>query len=266
MDYTTKFLKLENVTLEYQLSGEENSEAILFVHGLGANLSQFEFQQKYFSPKYKVLSINLRGHGNSIILDEPARSDFELSKMADDIIGLLDSLRISNVHYVGNSMGGNVGYEILKSKPEILKSFATYGTTGQLSTSKFLLKVMSLMYNITSTTTIGNLSKAAGQTKESKHKIKKIMSEVNKSTLLNIAPKLANFDYLDIIESSGTPSLIIKGEMDRSINKTLKNTIVAFEKRGDFKLFEMKETGHFANLDNPELFNDVLEEYILNNK
>jgi len=117
-----------------------------------------------------------------------------------------------------------------------------------------------------STKAIGDLSKAAGQSKESKQKIKEMMSEINKSTLLNVVPRLANFDYLDIIKNSKTPALIIKGEMDRSINKVVKNTIVAFENRGDFKVYEMKEVGHFANLDNPELFNDVLEEYILNNK
>jgi len=90
-----------------------------------------------------------------------------------------------------------------------------------------------------------------------------MMSEVNKSTLLNIVPTLGNFDYLDIIQNSKIPTLIIKGEMDKSINKVVKDTIVAFEKRGDFKLYEMKEVGHFANLDKSELFNSVLEEYIL---
>jgi len=171
MDNTTKLIELEHVNLEYQLSGKENSEAILFVHGLGANLSQFEFQQEYFSAKYKVLSINLRGHGKSKLLSESTSSDFELCKMADDIIELLESLKISSVHYVGNSMGGNVGYEILKSNPEVLKSFVTYGTTGQLSTSTAALKIMSFMYKIMRLKTIGNLSKTAGQTKESKKKL-----------------------------------------------------------------------------------------------
>lgn len=263
MNFTTNTIQLKHVEIEYQLCGNKNSETILFVHGLGANLSQFESQQDYFSDKYKVLSINLRGHGNSKLLHEPTTSDFELHKMADDVIELLDRLRISEVHYVGNSMGGNIGYEILKSKPKILKSFATYGTTGQLGTSKFSLKAMNFTYKILSPKAIGNLSKTAGQTKESKQKIKEMMTKVNIATLLKIVPNLANFDYLDVIKSSNTPSLIIKGEKDNSINKVVKNTIVEFEKRGDFKLYEMKDVGHFANLDNPDLFNKVLEENIL---
>ena len=91
----TQHIQLENVELDYLLSGEDNSETLLFVHGLGANLSQFEAQQQALSKKFKVLSVNLRGHGNTKLLRVSNPSDFELSKMANDIVEVLKKLDIS---------------------------------------------------------------------------------------------------------------------------------------------------------------------------
>lgn len=254
--------KIQNVEIEYLLTGHDNLDTILFVHGLGANLSQFELQQKYFSEEFQVLSVNLRGHGNTSFSGELTSSSFELHKMANDIIVLLEKLEISKVHYVGNSMGGNVGFEILKSKPNILKTLTTFGTTGQLKTSKFALGVMKFMHNLMSPNMRGNLSKSAGQIKESKEKIKEMMVQVNKRTILSIVPVLANFDYLDVIKNSKTPCMIIKGEKDSQINNVINSTIAEFNSRGLFELHDLKGVGHFSNLDNPGLFNEMLVKYI----
>lgn len=258
-----KSIQLEHTTMEYLLTGEKNSETILFVHGLGANLSQFELQQRYFSKKFKVLSVNLRGHGNTLLPPEPTSSDVELYKMAEDIVMLLEKLGVLKIHYVGNSMGGNVGFEILKVKPNLLKTITTFGTTGQLKTSGFAQGIMKLMHKIISPTMRSSLSKLAGQTRASKNKIKEMMAQVNKTTLLSIIPVLANFNYLDVIKNSKNPYLLIKGGKDSEINKAIKTTISEFESRGNFELSVMNSAGHFANLDNPELFNQLLEEFIL---
>ncbi|MEM9671024.1 MAG: alpha/beta hydrolase [Bacteroidota bacterium] len=257
-----KTIPLKDGEIEYLLTGEGPSEVILFIHGLGANLSQFQCQHEYFSPDYRVISVNLRGHGKSRIFIKPTPTEFELHKMALDVIAVLDALKIDRVYFVGNSMGGNVGYEILKLKPSLFSSFTTFGTTAQLSTSKFTLWVMNYTYKILPIRAIGTLAKAAGQTTASKQKIKKMMSQVSKLALLSALPNIANFNYLSVIKTSSVPSMIIKGEFDRSINQAIESTLDEFKKKDDFKLAEVKGVGHFANLDNPDRFNQILGEFI----
>ncbi|WP_340066007.1 alpha/beta hydrolase [Ascidiimonas aurantiaca] len=259
-----KTLRINNVEIEFLLTGEKNSETIVFVHGLGANLSQFRLQQDYFSKNFKVIAINLRGHGKSLQVHKYTPSKFKLSVMSTDIIELLAYLKIDKVHFVGNSLGGNIGYEILRSHPHILKSLTTFGTTGQLNKPRFSLGILKFIYKIISPKAIGNLSQLAGQTKESKDRIREMFSKVNKITLLSTLPNIAKFDYLDVIKNSSVPGMIIKGEKDQNINRTIQSTINEFENRGNFKLHEIKDTGHFVNLDNPVLFNKVLEDFILN--
>jgi len=73
---------------------------------------------------------------------------------------------------------------------------------------------------------------------------------------------LGDFDYFELIKNSKVRAQIIKGDKDKEINKVLGSTIETFKVRGDFKLIKMENTGHFANLDNPDLFNRTLETFL----
>ena len=57
---------INEIEMEYLVTGLDCEEILLFVHGFGADLSQFEGQHKYFKEKYRALSINLRGHESII--------------------------------------------------------------------------------------------------------------------------------------------------------------------------------------------------------
>ncbi len=254
--------KIEKINIEYLLTGKEKADTILFVHGLGANLSQFEKQHQFFNDRHKVLSISLRGHGNTTSLFELTQSDFELEKMSQDIIRLLDKLKIKNIHFVGNSMGGNIGYELLKSNPSRILSFTTFGTTAALNKSNFTISIMKFIYRLLNIKTIARLSKSVGETEYSKKKIFEMISQTSKQTILNLIPYLAKFNYIETIKKNQIPTLIIKCEKDKEINKVLDSTISVYKEKENFNIVEMKSTGHFANLDNPDLFNKTLATFI----
>ena len=253
-----EIIYLEEVNIEYFLSGIENEQTILFVHGLAANLTQFENQHNFFQNNYKVLSLNLRGHGNTNTTKKTSHSDFELPKITQDIITLLDELKIEKVHLVGNSMGGNIGYEILKTYPNRLFSLVTFGTTAELNKSLFTVMVMKFIYKLLSIKIIAKISQSVGQSEYSKKKIYEMISKTPKRTILYIIPYLAKFNYLEIIKKNQIPTLIIKGEKDKEINNVLNSTITAYKGNKKFKLIKMRGGGHFANLDNPNEFNQKL--------
>ncbi len=257
-----KKIQLGEINMEYLLTGVENRDTILFVHGLGANLSQFENQHKYFQDRYKTLSISLRGHGNTFSSSELTESNLKLSLFGNDIIMLLDTLGIDNVHYVGNSMGGNVCYELMKAHSDRMLSFTSYGTTGKLRKSGFTIGLMKFTYKLMSMNMIGKLSGSAGVSEDSKTKIIEMMSQAQKSTVLNLVPHLGNFDYLEVIKNSQVRAQIIRGDKDKEINKVLESTIETFKVRDNFNLIDLENTGHFANLDNPDLFNRTLETFL----
>jgi pimeloyl-ACP methyl ester carboxylesterase len=101
-----------------------SGEPILFLHtGLQTGLTDFEYQQKYFSNTYKILLPDLRGHGLSVSND--FESYFENS--AHDILDTLKSLNISKCHIVGCSIGAIIGFHFAKMYPELVRSLTLSG-------------------------------------------------------------------------------------------------------------------------------------------
>ncbi|MEX1071441.1 MAG: alpha/beta fold hydrolase [Anaerolineales bacterium] len=63
------------------ISPPRPKQTLIFLHGLGANAAQWQAQIDYFSLRYRVIAIELRGHGQS----DPSLSAFERQKSAADI-------------------------------------------------------------------------------------------------------------------------------------------------------------------------------------
>ena len=86
-------------------------------------LSYVEELKKHF----KVLLIDPRGHGES---DKPLDlKKFTFEQMAKDVIALLDHLKLEKIHYFGYSLGGIVGWILLKYNPERFISMINGGSS-----------------------------------------------------------------------------------------------------------------------------------------
>lgn len=251
--------------MEYLLTGEANQHVLLFVHGLGADYRQFEKQHVFFSKDFKVLSISLRGHGNSELHSPYKPEDFTLKKIAQDIIMLLNVLHIKKVHYIGNSMGGNVGYEIIRHFPSYIESFTAFGTTAKLKKPKYLVPLMTFFYNLISSKVIAWLASRSGTSQYSRGMIRAMLEQTSKKTFIYTLPILLEFDYLPVIRNSEIPALVIKGGKDTTIKTVISGTLAEFKKLGNFQLKNMKYSGHFANLDNALLFNHILRDFLNQN-
>ena len=78
-------------------------EAVVIVHGLFGMLDNWHNIAKQLSDTYKVVTVDVRNHGNS-----PHSPDMDYDYMANDLNELLDDLGISSAHFVGHSMGGKI--------------------------------------------------------------------------------------------------------------------------------------------------------------
>jgi pimeloyl-ACP methyl ester carboxylesterase len=103
---------VDGVRLVCHVSGAEDSPALVLLHGLGDDGSVWDAVGAAFAPHFRVLAIDLRGHGQS---DWPGAYSFEL--MRDDVLGVLDQLGLGRVNLLGHSMGGMVAYLIAEKEP-----------------------------------------------------------------------------------------------------------------------------------------------------
>lgn len=101
---------------------------VVSVHGLGMDtLASFylSLAAPLADAGVNVVTYDLRGHGRS----EKTPTKYRLADSADDLIGLLDALAITEpVHLVGNSYGGCVSFNVAVAQPERVASITLLDT------------------------------------------------------------------------------------------------------------------------------------------
>ena len=83
----------------------QSNEWITFVHGAGGSSAIWSKQIKAFKKHYNLLLLDLRGHGRSkhIVYNEMKKYTFNV--IGNDVVEVLDSLKIKKSHFVGISLG-----------------------------------------------------------------------------------------------------------------------------------------------------------------
>ena len=187
--------------------------------------------------------------------------------MAGDIIGLLDELEIDSVHYMGHSMGGIIGYEILRSHPECLKSLAVCGSPAEINIPGWIAKAGTYPLGFLPEKVMNAGAKKlmplfSSRTKETQRFLsREIFPFINWEATRHCLNNLANFSYLDVLKKTDKPLLYMHGEDDIH-NVNMKSTLKLIKERTDFTYKLIKGAGHNANLDRPDEFVVTLEEFL----
>lgn len=95
--------ELNGVKLYYEEYGE--GEPLIILHGNGGNIEAMKHQIAYFSKKYKVVALDCRGRGKSELGKDP----LTYMQMTEDLVSLIDYLKLGPVYIVGRSDGGIIG-------------------------------------------------------------------------------------------------------------------------------------------------------------
>lgn len=121
-------INVNGLETNYTLDGPEGAPVITFVPGQSFTLETWAGQVPAFSDRYRVLCLDLRGHGGTALGD--IKEEMRMPHLAADIIGLWDALEIEKAHYVGKSLGGMIGYEMALEHADRLHSVTFVATQG----------------------------------------------------------------------------------------------------------------------------------------
>jgi sigma-B regulation protein RsbQ len=108
----------DNLQLDYTLSGTGDS-TLLFIHGAFIDKDYWHDQVEYFNTNYKVITIDLAGHGKS----GNNRDDWSIQALGDDIVAVIHELSLSNIILIGHSLGGDVILEVADKVPDLIVGF-----------------------------------------------------------------------------------------------------------------------------------------------
>jgi pimeloyl-ACP methyl ester carboxylesterase len=116
------YLKANQIELQVR-EYEHEGDAIIFLHFSGANLMMWERVVPYFQEQYRLILVDLRGHGKS---DKP-ETGYHMDEMARDVVGIMQQLKLERAHIVGSSLGAEVGLSLAANYPEKVLSLVCDG-------------------------------------------------------------------------------------------------------------------------------------------
>lgn len=122
------FFDSNGVKIRYAVQGQ--GEPVLLIHGFAVN-DQLNWVLpgivKALAKDYRVITYDNRGHGRS---GKPHEAKYYGLEMIEDVVRLLDHLKIPRAHIVGYSMGGFITLKLLTLYPERFLT-ATVAGAGQ---------------------------------------------------------------------------------------------------------------------------------------
>lgn len=109
------FARVNGIKLHYRIHG--SGPPLVLIHGLGSNEAEWMYQLPEFTQHRQVITLSLRGHGES----EKPESPHSIEQHASDVHELLRHLEIGHFDLLGFSMGGAVAYQLAVNQSETVR-------------------------------------------------------------------------------------------------------------------------------------------------
>jgi len=244
-----------------------DAEWVTFIHGAGGSSSIWFKQIREYRAHFNVLLLDLRGHGKSKNSMLPQLKKYDFKTIGNDVVEVLDHLKIQKTHFVGISLGTVIARELADRFPERTSAMILGGAVMKLNLrGQVLMRLGVLLKSVIPYLILYKFFAFIIMPKKS--------HEESRSLFVNEAKKLYQKEFnrwlrmaaevnpllkLFRINDNKTPTLYIMGSQDYmflpSIEKLIKDHSLS-------SLEIIPECGHVVNVEKPHEFNQISLAYL----
>jgi pimeloyl-ACP methyl ester carboxylesterase len=261
----------DGVRLYYEEAGV--GHPIVFVHEFAGDYRSYETQMRYFSRRYRCIAFNARGYPPSDVPEDWERYSQERAR--DDIRDVLTGLGLAKAHIVGISMGGFSVLHFGFAYPELASTLVVAGcgygaqpdkrqlfqeetarTAAQIETKG--MAEVSITYG-SGPTRVQLQNKDPRGYAEFRAQLAEHSSKGAANTMRGVQGRRPSlWELTEPMKRLGVPSLIATGDED---DPCLEPGILMKRAIPTAALVVFPNTGHALNLEEPDLFNQVLADF-----
>lgn len=260
---------VNKVNFYYEISGE--GFPLVFCHEFAGDFRSWESQVRFFRKRYKVITYNARGYPPSDVPNDIGM--YSQEQAVEDLFGLLNYLNINRAHIVGLSMGGNVALNFGIKYPNMTESLIIAGT-GTGSTKPRLFKknlerfaqsmdsegMQGMSDYVNGPTRVQLLRKDPDSWREFHTQFFQHSSLGSAMTFRGVQGKrLPIFSLESELRSLSAPTLIMFGDEDEPC---IEPGIFMKKYIPSSGLVVFPQSGHAINLEEPDLFNRTIQEFL----
>jgi len=263
---TTKFISANGITFRVKISGREDAPWLTFSNSLATNLAMWDGQAAAFADDYHILQYDTRGHGQT---DAP-QGDYSWQDLTGDVIALWDALDIEESHMVGLSLGGMTGIGLALDHADRLLSLTACDCRSdapEMFQNMWDQRCAGIAEGGIAATV--DMTLAAWFTEGFRDAKNPVVDQVKEMILttpvdgyLGCVGALRALDYKKRLFDITTPTLFLVGESDGPHPAEMES-MQALVSNASFEI--IRSAAHISNMEQPDVFNAHLREFLTTN-
>jgi pimeloyl-ACP methyl ester carboxylesterase len=257
-------IKINGIDLSYRDRGA--GIPVVFLHAFPLNQTMWDEQIDFLSSKFRVVTLDWRGFGEST----PGSGETTLDSMAGDLAGLLDHLSIEKAVICGLSMGGYAAFAFFRKHPDRIRGLIladTRATADSEDGKRGRFEMAATVRSKGPAALVETMTRRLiGQTSFNENPAvvervgRMIMSNNSEGIAQALVAMAARPDSSDLLARIDCPTLVICGEEDtltppeeaRMISRAIAGSILELIPRA----------GHLPNVEQPDVFNRVVLKFL----
>jgi len=259
-------ITINNLTVSYSDHGPDDAPVIIFIHGFPLNKSMWNIQVETLKENYRVITYDIRGHGNS----DAGIDEFFIELFVIDLLRLMEKLKIEKSILCGLSLGGYIALNAALKYPDrfdglILNDTQCIADTPEIKENR-CNAIISIKEKGVEQYADEIIKKLFAQETFTKNKnvidaVREMIISTPKQSLCNTLHALAERkETCDQLPEINIPVLIMVGQEDKITPIAAAQQM--HEKILNSKLEIIQQAGHLSNLENLTAFNTHLVNFL----
>ncbi|MFV8464766.1 3-oxoadipate enol-lactonase [Flavobacterium sp. LB1P62] len=256
-------IKMQNTVLNYVFDDFKKQHTIVFSNSLGTDLTMWDKQVELLGKEFNILRYDTRGHGKS----EATEGEYSIEMLGNDVLDLLDSLKIEKVNFCGLSIGGLTGQWLGIHASKRLNKLILCNTAVKIGNKEGWNSRIEIVQKNGLDSIVSGTQERWFTTEfvsENKGEVDSVLATFVQTPVAGYSSCCAavrDANFTDEVSKILAPTLIISGTED--LVTTIKDGDFLMEKIPNSILAGLK-TAHISNIEKADDFTKLLIEFIKN--
>jgi 3-oxoadipate enol-lactonase len=253
--------KLQDLNVNYALTGCEGAPVLIFSNSLGANFSMWDAQVPELEKHFRVLRCDTRGEGQTAVTPGP----YTIAQLAGDVLGLMDFLKIERAHFCGLSMGGMIGMWLGLNAEKRLGKLVFCNTAAKIGTAEgWNTRIENIrrggMASVSAAVVERWFTPAfRARAPEIVARAQKMIESMPPDGYVACSAAVRDFDERERVAQIRTPVLVISGSHDAATPAADGRSLA--ERISGARYVEL-DAAHISNIEAPEKFTEALLDFL----
>lgn len=255
---------VNGIEVNTRVDGREGAPWVTLVTGIANDTTLWEAQMPALGD-FRVLRYDLRGHGGT----QATKGPYSIPLLADDLLGVLDQLKVNKTHLVGLGLGGAIAQALAIDHPDRLLSLAACCCRAQMAPD-----FAQLWHGLIDTVSKNGIESIVEPTAQrwfsdefkaanpgTLEGVRRMIRGTSQEGYLGCAGAFLGLAIENRIHEIGVPTLYLSGAEDRLGGPPDLMAGLAAKVPGA-RHVSVAGAAHIANIQNPEGFNRVLIDFL----